>query len=105
MVKPSPAHALPSYDDKNSGHWPIPSCSVGTVGADMPGVNGICNLKMSLSGSVFELLLRHDAALRNFHNFAQKGTVVARWWASEGGRKWRYPGGVCGRDGSRSMGE
>jgi hypothetical protein len=32
----------------------------------MPGVNGICNPKMSQSPGIFELLLRHPAALRNF---------------------------------------
>jgi hypothetical protein len=47
---------------------PSPSRSVGTVGADMPGVNGICNTKMSLCAGIFVLLLRHDAALRNFRN-------------------------------------
>lgn len=31
----------------------------------MPGVNRICNTKMSLIAGIFELLLRRDAALRN----------------------------------------
>jgi hypothetical protein len=31
-----------------------PSCSVGTVGRGMPGVNGICNTKMSQAAADFE---------------------------------------------------
>ncbi|WP_333817534.1 hypothetical protein, partial [Tabrizicola sp.] len=45
---------------------PFPSRSVGTVGADMPVVNRICNTKMSHYGADFELLLRQAVALRNF---------------------------------------
>jgi hypothetical protein len=41
---------------------PTPSCSDGTVGADMPGVNGICNPKMSQLTGIFELLLRQAVA-------------------------------------------
>jgi hypothetical protein len=48
---------------------PSPSRSVGTVGGDMPGVNWICNTKMSHRAAYFELLLRRDAALRNIQNF------------------------------------
>jgi hypothetical protein len=32
----------------------------------MPGVNRICNTKMSQTAAYFELFLRHAAALRNF---------------------------------------
>ncbi len=32
----------------------------------MPGVNGICNPKMSQSTGILELLLRQAVALRNF---------------------------------------
>jgi hypothetical protein len=32
----------------------------------MPGVNGICNPKMSQLTGIFELLLRQAVALRNF---------------------------------------
>ncbi|MDX5351238.1 MAG: hypothetical protein LPJ95_11140, partial [Paracoccaceae bacterium] len=71
--QPSPAHALPSYDDKKSGHWTTLDVSVGTVGADMPGVNGICNTKVSLGRRIIELLLRQDAEWRNFLNgFAKR---------------------------------
>jgi hypothetical protein len=39
----------------------------------MPGVNGICNTKVSLGWRIFELLLRRDAARRNFLNgFAKR---------------------------------
>jgi hypothetical protein len=62
---------------------PSPSRSVGTVGADMPGVNRICNTKMSLSRGIFELLLRRDAALRNIQNALQKGRSFARSSAGE----------------------
>jgi hypothetical protein len=38
----------------------------------MPGVNRICNTKMSQCSVIFELLLRHDAVLRNIPNFSAK---------------------------------
>jgi hypothetical protein len=38
----------------------------------MPGVNGICNTKMSQCGMFFELFLRQGAALRNFQNCPAK---------------------------------
>jgi hypothetical protein len=57
MALPLPAHAHPSYNDKNCGHLALPSCSDGTVGRGMPGVNGICNTKMSQAPADFELLL------------------------------------------------
>jgi hypothetical protein len=36
----------------------------------MPGVNGICNTKVSQSGADFELFLRQGVALRNIPNRA-----------------------------------
>jgi hypothetical protein len=39
----------------------------------MPGVNRICNTKMSQRSVIFELLLRQDAALRNIPNCSAKG--------------------------------
>jgi hypothetical protein len=38
----------------------------------MPGVNRICNTKMSQCGVIFELLLRQDAAPRNIPNSSAK---------------------------------
>jgi hypothetical protein len=46
--------------------------SVGKVGADMPGVNRICNTKMSHLAADFELFLRSGASLRNFPHFLAK---------------------------------
>ena len=48
----------------------------------MPGVNRICNAKMSPAAPGFELLLRRIAARRNFPNLRQKGTASARGSAS-----------------------
>lgn len=49
----------------------------------MPGVNRICNAKMSLAAPDFDRLLRCIAARRNFPNLRQKGTGPARGSASE----------------------
>ena len=38
----------------------------------MPGVNRICNTKVSHSGADFELFLRKGVALRNFWKIAAK---------------------------------
>jgi hypothetical protein len=38
----------------------------------MPGVNRICNTKMSQAAAYFELLLRHAAALRNFSTMSAR---------------------------------
>jgi hypothetical protein len=78
MALPLPAHAHPSYNDKNCSHLAIPSCSDATVGRGMPGVNGICNTKMSQVPQGFELLLRQGGPADNFCNFARKGTAHAR---------------------------
>jgi hypothetical protein len=58
----------------------------------MPGVNGICNTKMSSCRGNFELLLRRDVALRNFYIRLQKGTVDLPGWASESLGRIRYRG-------------
>jgi hypothetical protein len=44
----------------------------------MPGVNWICNMIVSDLAGVFEVLLRQDAAMRNFRNIQQKCTALAR---------------------------
>lgn len=46
--------------------WTTLDVSVGTVGGDMPGVNGICKQKVSPFAWNFELLLRSGVAVRNF---------------------------------------
>jgi hypothetical protein len=56
----------------------------------MPGVNGICNTKMSLCRGNIELLLRRDAALRNFRNLVRVGTSHTRRWADESLRRFGY---------------
>jgi hypothetical protein len=38
----------------------------------MPGVNRICNTKMSHTGADFELLLRSGRVLRNFPHLSAK---------------------------------
>jgi hypothetical protein len=45
----------------------------------MPGVNRICNTKMSQAAAYFELLLRHAAAWRNFlYEVARRRPCVRR---------------------------
>jgi hypothetical protein len=79
MALPSPAHAHPSYNDKNCGHLALPSCSDGTVGPGMPGVNTICNTKMSQAMADFELLLRQVFVRRNFQECpARRGQGLVR---------------------------
>jgi hypothetical protein len=79
MVKPSPAHARPSYDDKKSGHWPIPFTFGWNLGRGMPGVNRICNTKVSRSGAYFELFLRQCVVLRNNPNNGHRQVTRDTW--------------------------
>jgi hypothetical protein len=62
-----PMRVLPTMT-RSLAIGPSPLRSVGTVGRDMPGVNRICNTKMSQGTGIFEVLLRMLAALRNFRN-------------------------------------
>jgi hypothetical protein len=73
MVKPLPAHARPSYDDKNPGHSPLSFMFGWKVGWDMPGVNGICKQKMSFVMAISDVLLPQGPALRNFHKTVRPG--------------------------------
>ncbi len=62
----------------------------------MPGVNGICNTKMSHQAAYFELFLRCGALLRKIHNSAQRGACDLPTWASEVARRIRYVAGLKG---------
>ena len=52
----------------------------------MPGVNGICNPKMSQYPGNFELLLRQAVALRNFHMKMPRWGVLRRVKGAKAGK-------------------